>query len=144
MAQNLLGKIFNKQPEVQESSTSVSNSAAKSSDGLTGVARYLQDKQAPQQTAVQETSTTATQQAADPVTTSVAKYVANIKPAALTGVAKYLVNQIIPEYKIKAAAAAKAAAPTGVASYLAKVTAAAVSRQPAVPSSVENYLKKIG
>lgn len=136
MAQNLLGKIFNKQPAV------VQETSAKSSDGVTGVAKYLQDKQPSQQTAATEKS--ATQQATDQAPTSVAKHVQNIKPIALTGVAIYLVKQIIPEYQIRAAAAAKAAAPSGVEKYLAKVTAAAVSQQPAVPSGVENYLKKTG
>ena len=144
MAQNLLGKIFNKQPaEVQETSVD-SSSPSKSTDGLTGVARYLQDKAPQQTTTASEKSTAASQQAADQAPTSVAKYVEKIKPTALTGVAKYLVNQIIPEYKIRAAEAAKAAAPSGVEKYLDKITAAAVAQQPAVPSSVEKYLKKIG
>jgi hypothetical protein len=141
MAQNLLGKIFNKQPAVVQETSVDSSTPAKSSDGLTGVAKYLQDKQPSQQTAPE---TSATQQAADQAPTSVAKYVQNVKPTALTGVARYLVKQIIPEYQIRAATAAKAAAPSGVEKYLEKVTAAAVAQQPAVPSGVENYLKKIG
>ncbi|MEE9424522.1 MAG: hypothetical protein V3V18_06040 [Methylococcales bacterium] len=143
MAQNLLGKIFNKQPAAQETSVD-SSTAARSSDGLTGVAKYLQDKQPPPQQTATAPETSSNQQAAEQTPTSVAKYVGNIKPAALTGVARYLVKQIIPEYQIRAAAAAKAAAPSGVEKYLAKVTAAAATQQPAVPSSVEKYLKKIG
>ncbi len=141
MAQNLLGKIFNKQPAAVQETSVDSSTLAKSSDGLTGVAKYLQDKQ-PQTATTPEES--AAQQAVEQAPTSLAKYVENIKPAALTGVARYLVKQIIPEYQIRAAAAAKAAAPSGVEKYLAKVTAAAMAQQPAVPSSVEKYLKKIG
>jgi hypothetical protein len=145
MAQNLLGKIFNKQPAAVQETSVDSSTLAKSSDGLTGVAKYLQDKQPPpQQTATAPAPKKSAAQAVEQAPTSVAKYVKNIKPATLTGVAKYLVKQIIPEYQIKSAAAAKAAAPSGVEKYLAKVTAAAATQQPAVPSSVEKYLKKIG
>ncbi|MEE9412667.1 MAG: hypothetical protein V3V22_06395 [Methylococcales bacterium] len=143
MAQNLLGKIFNKQPAAVQETSVDSSTLAKSSDGLTGVAKYLQDKQPPPQTATAPEKLAA-QQAVEQAPTSLAKYVENIKPAALTGVARYLVKQIIPEYQIRAAAAAKAATPSGVEKYLAKVTAAAMAQQPAVPSSVEKYLKKIG
>jgi hypothetical protein len=141
MAQNILGKIFNKQPEVQK--TSVDNSTpTKNSDGLTGVARYMQ-KQTSEQAAATQEQPTAVQQKAEQPATGVAKYVDSVKPPALTGVAKFLVKQIIPEYQIRAAAAAKAAEPTGVEKYLAKVVAAAIDSQPAVPSGVAKYLSKL-
>ncbi|MEE9346247.1 MAG: hypothetical protein V3U88_11630 [Methylococcales bacterium] len=142
MAQNILGKIFNKQPEPQK--TAVDNSTtAKSSDGLTGVAKYLQ-QQASEQPATSQEQSTAVQQKTEQPATGVAKYADSIKPPALTGVARYLVKQIIPEYQIRATAAAKAAEPTGVEKYLAKVVAAAIDSQPAVPSGVANYLSKLG
>lgn len=143
MAQNILGKIFNKQPEAQK--TAVDNSTtAKNSAGLTGVARYLQTHQASEQPVTSQEQPTAAQQTAELPATGVAKYVENIKPLALTGVSRYLVKQIIPEYQTRAAAAAKAAEPTGVEKYWAKVVAATIASQPAVPSGVEKYLSKSG
>ncbi len=139
MAQNILGKIFNKQPETQK--TAVDNSTtAKNSAGLTGVAKYLQTHQASEQPATSQEQPTAAELPA----TGVAKYVENIKPLALTGVSRYLVKQIIPEYQTRAVAAAKAAEPTGVEKYLVKVVAATIASQPAVPSGVEKYLSKLG
>ncbi len=146
MAQNLLGRMFNKKPAEEAQGESANSSApAKDSDGLTSVERYLQKQQQPTESSAvaQEQSGTAAQQSAKLAATGVAKYVNNIKSPSLTGVSKYLVKQIIPEYQQRAAAAAKAAMPTGVENYLAKVTAAAMKNQPAVASSVEKYLSKI-
>jgi hypothetical protein len=145
---NFFGKIFNKQaePEVQETSN---DSAPAASDGLTGVAKYLQQQQqqpAESSTATQQTDTstaTQTQQVATPQATGVAKYVDSAKTPSLTGVTKYLVKQIIPEYKIKAAAASKAAAPTGVEKYLTVVAAKMSDAQPSVPTGVEIYVTKL-
>ncbi len=140
---NLLGRMFNKQPaDVAEDNSAIN--ATENKDGLTGVARYLQQQQAAQQSTGAQNQETAVQQASDPAATGVAKYVSNIKTPILTGVSRYLIKQIIPEYQERAKAAAKAATPSGVEQYLAKVTAAANDLQPALPSGVEKYLSKLG
>ncbi len=146
MAQNLLGRMFNKKPAEEVQGESASLAPAKASDGLTSVERYLQTQQqtAERSAVTQEQSgATSTQQSTELPATGVAKYVNNIKSPSLTGVSKYLVKQIIPEYQQRAAAAAKAAMPTGVENYLAKVTAVAMKNQPAIASGVEKYLSKV-
>ncbi|HFD12739.1 MAG TPA: hypothetical protein ENJ32_09775 [Crenotrichaceae bacterium] len=144
MAKNLLGRMFNKQTAIAEEPSADNQENNGQTDGLTGVARYLLNQQTATQSATSKAESQASQQPAERPATGVAKYLENANPPVLTGVAKYLVKQIIPEYQKRAEAAAKAAAPTGVAKYLAKVTAAAIEQQPAVPSSVEVYLQKLG
>jgi hypothetical protein len=143
---NLLGRLFNSNstPEIKET-TDNNLAPANTSNGLTGVAKYLQQHQpAEAPTTTQQTAVAAAaQQVTEVKPTGVAKYVDNVKTATLTGVARYLVKQIIPEYQVRAAAAAKAAAPTGVEKYLSTAAAVALDAQPSVPTGVATYLNKL-
>jgi|GEM_PF-6003308 len=145
MAKNLLGRMFNFQPKTESEEAWMRNQAPKqqNQDGLTSVERYLLKQQAAEETTAQS-QPQPPQQIAERPPTSVAKYIEKKQTPVLTGVARYLVKQIIPEYKKKAELAAKAAAPTSVEIYIQKVTAAAIEMQPAVPTSVEIYLSKVG
>lgn len=152
MAKNLLGRMFNTQPKPEEEARWAENQAqqtqqsvAKPADGLTSVERYLLNKQGAQQTTATQEQPVTQQVTEKPATaTTVAKYIEKKETPVLTGVARYLVKQIIPEYKIRAEEAAKAAAPTSVEVYISKIIAVAAENQPAVPTGVETYLKKLG
>jgi hypothetical protein len=141
---NLLGRIFNSKSTAEILETSNNDLApANTSNGLTGVAKYLQQHQPTEDPAAIQQSVAA-EQVTEVKPTGVARYVDSVKTTTLTGVARYLVKQIIPEYQIKAAAAAKAAAPSGVEKYLAAAAAVALNTQPSVPTGVATYLSKIG
>ncbi|MCH9696836.1 MAG: hypothetical protein K0U68_01920 [Gammaproteobacteria bacterium] len=140
---NLFERMFIKEP-VTEQSEVVNNTAQhnQASDSLTGVARYLQKLEPVQETAPDQQQPVQVQ-GTEKQPSGVDKYVESISKPELTGVERYIISQIVPEFETRAEEAAKASVPTGVESYLAKIAEQEAENQPAVPSAVDRYLEKI-
>ena len=109
---------------------------SRDSDGLTGVAKYLEKQkklQLESQIANQDVTQVSNQEDALPVVSSVSRYLEKLDKSPVSGVRKYMIRQALAEKEAKQAAAQPEV--TGVAKYLKN------QKQKPALSGVAKYLK---